>query len=435
MKKTILFLGCFCLACGQLYARVFDIRIAGCDIWGTPVVEKDDFRRETLKNPVIRLFEEYSSPDFDEKCNKVFSSMDVEDLLVLCAIWANVATAEDKELLRNAVVLSMTGVDLKYANTVNAFLKSRWGSVPPPLDARLSAYLALMATDKIGLYTGDATGSGELTCMEMLHAVFLRSWYYACAADARADFRFFEELLFQLAVFANGKPLWLNQFLLFRQALSYEMNAFAYVREDEGDLRKRTEFVDEASPGYRLVLALATQEKNPQKAEAEIRALCDDFFAPAYPFMERICLRKKNFRDAAYFQYLRRRDPLNAYSFMEFMARKSNASSLFTSRAKDFLSELINAKLYDEAKAYGAYIKSKCLGYPITLEKELDSCIFRELIRNGITVSAEDVRKQKSLSVSDYVSPTFEKRFQDSLRERAEALKALRGNAETSPGN
>jgi len=98
MKKlTLIFFVFFCV---QGYARVFDFCVSDCDIWGKPTLIGSENGEELPGNPNVRLIEEYTSPDFELKMKAAIDSPtdNTEDLIVLCAIWANVANTGDKEL-------------------------------------------------------------------------------------------------------------------------------------------------------------------------------------------------------------------------------------------------------------------------------------------------------------------------------------------------
>jgi len=82
-------------------------------------------------------------------------------------------------------------------------------------------------------------------------------------------------------------------------------------------------------------------------------------------------------------------------------------------RMKTFLNELLGAKMFEEAKAYGAYLLS--LDIPFKYKTEIERYVLRELIRNGCSIDREKVlsyRKNRNFTIR-----SFEERFEKELKD------------------
>lgn len=411
MKKLILIF--FVFFCVQGYARVFDFCVSDCDIWGKPTLIGSENGEELPGNPNVRLIEEYTSPDFELKMKAAIDSPtdNTEDLIVLCAIWANVANTGDKELLRSKLIKKTTGLNIEKLNTPNDILKSSWGAISP-LDSRLSAYLTLMLADKIGIIPGspDGEGWGEIGFSQ---GISLRYWFGAYSFGMEEKFKHIEKSFWLFPFLADEQVQWRIEFEIFRQILSYEFDVFEFLRDEQGEIDEYVDALGEKHSGVRLLKALRGLEDSPDVSEREILNLAGDFFVPSYPFAERILLRKFKYKEAAYFHYLSQRNPMNIPEMELFFLRYGGTDSSKVMRMKTFLNELLGAKMFEEAKAYGAYLLS--LDIPFKYKTEIERYVLRELTRNGCSIDREKVlsyRKNRNFTIR-----SFEERFEKELKD------------------
>ena len=409
MKKLTLILPAF--FCLQIYAQVFDFSVSDCDIWGRPTLVDRKSGKELSENPLVRLYEEYSSPDFESKIQTVIdTSNSTDDIVVLCAIWANVAESTNYDALRAMIVKKTTSLDIEELNTPYDVLKSSWGAMPP-LDTRLSAYLTLMLADRIGIIPGSPDGEGSAS--EMIQGMSVRYWFGAYTSGMATKFRHVEKSFWGFPILAEKDwERWRAEFEVLRQILSYEFDVFEFLRDESEDIDEYAITLGENHSGIRLLRALQRLKENSPDAEREILNLANDFFVPAYPFAEKILLQKYKYKDAAYFHYLAQKNPTRISRMGEFFVRNGARESVEIEKMKTFLNELLGAKMFEEAKAYGAYIS--ILNIPQEHKKEIDNYTLRRLVKNGCNFDRRDVLHYKK--TGKYIIPIFEERFAQELR-------------------
>lgn len=354
------------LSCGKAFAddRAFDILVSDVDVWGVPVL-KDVAGTPIRGNVFGKLHSIYTSPDFpDKRAQALASEKDADGLLVLSAIWKDIAAGEERDALRDAIVKRLLGINLQNAVGTNDVFATRvfdegyeW-----PYPTALSDYMELMLLDRFRLLFPSVGESGALLDGGIGRALLCRFHHYVRVAGEEKNEEFLQlatmdKSVSSLVVGGKSVAAISAQTELFKDILSREpWEKGVKSTEDRRALEQAALTLGEKDPGVRLFHALERKERDTAAYRAEISQLCAEFFSPAFPFMEEICLEERRFEDAAYFHYLFRRNPMNMIAFLELAIKPSFSEKVLQPQLARYFSELMDAKLYDDAVDFCAYV-------------------------------------------------------------------------------
>lgn len=102
--KKILFIFYFIFLNITAFASVFDFKIEKTDLFGDLTIVDTKQNIYNGKDALAVLADEYSNKNFNDKLNQALEGNDINDLLVLCAIWQHIATISDRRKLENLIV-------------------------------------------------------------------------------------------------------------------------------------------------------------------------------------------------------------------------------------------------------------------------------------------------------------------------------------------
>lgn len=429
MKKMLCILALIAvlISHGNAFAeRTFDVLVSGADVWGVPALT-DPAGTPIRGNVFGKLHAIYTSPDFPNKRDQALASEnDADGLLVLSAIWKDVAAGEARDALRDAVVKRLLGIDLQEVAGMNDVLATEvfregyeWPH--PPV---LADYMELMLLDRFRLLFPSVGESGNLLDGAIGRALLCRFHHYVRAAGEEKNDEFLmlsaaEKLVSSLPVGGKFSSSLYAQTELFKEVLSREPWQKGVGSTNAGrSPAQAVSMLGEKDSGVRLFLALERKAQDSSAYKAEIAQLCAESFSPAFPFMEEICLEERRFEDAAYFHYLSRRNPMNMTAFLELAIKPSFSEKLLRPQLSRYFSELMDAELYDDAVEFCAYATVL-----LNREKSRGSCelayeMERRLARAGKRVSFRDLQPWLgNVRGKNYTNARFERRR---LRELAQ---------------
>ncbi len=411
-------------SCGKVFAeQAFDIRVVGVDIYGVPALT-DRAGTPIRENVFARLHRVYASPDFAEKRDQVLASSDDADgLLVLSAIWKDIAPGAERDALRDSVVKRILGVDLQKGNNDAVFatgaFEAGYAWVYPEA---LADYMVLMLLDRFCVMFPSVGENGRILECGTGRAQICRLAHY-CSVTGGDD----EE---SRSLRSMGKILPLLpseekfEFLhaqteIYKEILSCEpFLTGVKSQRDVETVAKARQTAGSKDPGVRLLCALDRKETDPVAYKAEVSQLCAEFFPPAFPFMAEICHKEQRFEDAAYFHYLFRRNPLSMFAFLERVSgvRPAFGEKLLYPQASQYFSGLMSAGLYEEAKKFCAYAVVFLSHDKSRESTSLRSEMELRLARQGMQPAFRDIQPWLgNQHKKNYANETFDARFRREL--------------------
>lgn len=416
--KKILFIFYFIFLNITAFASVFDFKIEKTDLFGDLTIVDTKQNIYNGKDALAVLADEYSNKNFNDKLNQALEGNDINDLLVLCAIWQHIATISDRRKLENLIVKKTTGVDFSRIHYGLALREAGWGSLET-IDSDLSAFLHLITVNKMGhLVVGPSENEGEPLVSPLFRASLTYFLFYFKKYDpAGEDAKIIERMMNYVRTMSNysNNPNFFEspeQKALFR-IFSHELDVLPKYKEPE-ILKDILQNLPENHHAVRLIKAIELQKTDKKKADEEILALGKEFFAPAYFFVEKINLKNKNFAEAAYYHYLQMKNPICPRSSLEKGAEFFYENNNIVSRQLDFLDLLIKAKMQDEAIRYAAYLRFKSLKFHQNISVYLSNEIRAKIARfHGDIVSSQI---KPFLKNPFYQNDDFERRYMESLR-------------------
>jgi len=425
--RTILYILTFVavvVSCGKAFAeQAFDVRVVGVDIYGVPALT-DTAGTPIRENVFARLHRVYAAPDFAKKRDQVLASSDDADgLLVLSAIWKDIAPGAERDALRDSVVKRILGVDLQKGNSDDVFATDVFeAGYAWSYPEELADYMLLMLLDRFCVMFPSVGETGRILECGTGRAQMCRLAHY-CSVTGGDDeesrtLRGMGKVLQVLPTEDRFKRL-LAQTEIYKEILSREPFLSGVKSQRDGEaVAKAKQTAGSKDSGVRLLYAIEQKDQDPDVYKAEVSQLCAEFFPPAFPFMAEICHKERRFEDAAYFHYLFRRNPLSMFAFLERVSgvRPAFGEKLLYPQASQYFSGLMSAGLYEEAKKFCAYAavflshdKSR---ESTSLRSEMES----RLARQGMPMAFRDIQPWLgNQHKKNYANETFDARFRREL--------------------
>lgn len=202
--KKILFIFYFIFLNITAFASVFDFKIEKTDLFGDLTIVDTKQNIYNGKDALAVLADEYSNKNFNDKLNQALEGNDINDLLVLCAIWQHIATISDRRKLENLIVKKTTGVDFSRIHYGLALREAGWGSLET-IDSDLSAFLHLITVNKMGhLVEGPSENEGEPLVSPLFRASLTYFLFYFKKYDpAGEDAKIIERMMNYVRMMSN----------------------------------------------------------------------------------------------------------------------------------------------------------------------------------------------------------------------------------------
>ncbi len=423
------------MSCRAAFANTFTYDVDHFDIFGNVVLSSNG-KQILLSGEESRktLYSIYSAPDFWEKVVKARQERDFDALLLLFAIWQDIANYRDRvhlmhEIFRGTIrepsQVESNEVESKPENSNVAVFESgeKIGEAEMTKKERpLQLCLRRMGADYYFLGYDFLTAHTALdakTDHYLLNYSFL-VWFRLKSVDcldiiqwSKAPQNAIKRIKLMFSTLEATK--WADV-IIFTDLMSlrYKLPELECSMSDIEVLRKILPNSDES-----LQLDIAIRENNTGK----IYELAQRHFYPAYYFASENYFANKEFDNAAYFMYLHWRHPANYWKCM--MSPNPHSLRAFALPAIYAFSELlISAERYDDLISFARYV-ARILSKNSTMSEDVS--VFKSYVENktkGKTNETMDIREPSkyTLDKCGYFSiPEFELRYQRELSQLANA--------------
>ncbi|MCD8313488.1 MAG: hypothetical protein LUC24_04965 [Bacteroidales bacterium] len=395
------------------------------------------------------LYSIYSATDFREKVEQAKRSNDLNDMLILCAIWQEIATLEDREWLMVEIFsgilgdyykpdITTPGVKVYGEDGVLSRCMKKIFPVPSKdIPDILRTYLATMIVDYYLYGHGlifrvptvdsddyhyrkifDFKLNGDLTLVCWLEKAnytdeninIWEKWARGLIEKERAIFDKFDDEFYRVDT-AN--------IVVFVDILSAQCGSSKW-KCSGAEIEKANKILGERNRILRLDVAIRNNDIE------EIASLANEHFYPAYHFAADNYFKEGKYEEAAYFKYLCLRHPS---SYMKILLTPINDRLIRAAglpESKRFIEFLLMSKRYDEMSEFAYYIETILTHgeYPTAQNLEvlseidgLNSYVSREILRRtGKSRTIREINcKDKPYSFGYFSIPGFEKRYQKEL--------------------
>lgn len=399
-----------------------DICLTELDVWGCPTFADRKSGEIISENPMKTLHKIYGSPNFQYQKAHALATNDQEGVINLCLLWAYVVPATERVALRNEIVKNVLKINLEKKKTASELIKSEEFLSPPfYLDSRLNLLLGLLLSNKVGT---PLPAIGEDDTVYDLDAkiglVFRPYLLGVISGESKSpEIEGLRRATLDLLRLRNSSKA-NDQARLFLWVVSCEFGFYSDLKKHADDIDEIAKRVGDDNRGVRLVRALLKKDSNKSEFEAEIIALAESLFPPAYPFMESVCRTNGNFSQAAYYRYLHMRNPWSLNEFIELCPTEGVVKKLLTPISERFFCCLVSSKDIEEAYSYGTYTLAVLERTPEILKsgRALHEKISRDLIVLGKNPSGKDTIHAKKLVGNDrYINRKFELTYAKALSE------------------
>ncbi|MCD8283632.1 MAG: hypothetical protein LUD52_02785 [Opitutae bacterium] len=411
-------------------AGVFQCRVKLLDEWGCALLISSDGagQIELTQSSRNKLCKIYRSPDFWKLASTVGETKDPDDISILCAIWLDIASAEDRKRLFQEIFINSLGESLDFIKNKEGFYRLIHKlEEKDKRDPILQQYLSLMLLDY--------TCSDDAFYLIRSKMVFsMRIAWLWCTYMRYSGCPIYDEVFYAMTIFKYLLPAGAsdrNCACLCIDALSKEYD-LPDLSCSEYYLKAIERIWGKNDYGVRFCRALRNNDGE------EFLKLAKGHFYPAYSHAANYCFNTKRYDDSAYFHYLSWRHPLTLYRVCTACAPEEVVGKVIAPEAQNFCDALLLAERYDDLVVFTSYftrllcmLTNRSLVYDpvsgtmktrpqnnlfwINLGETFTNRVRAQLIRKGKNFSLECEKTGKTLVVNfeHFTINEFEQRYQD----------------------